>query len=244
MDDQPAPVVTSDPRLTRMLARDAEQHATLSDYAHGAGRSVEEILDLLSGYLDRGALALEFAGDDACVHTAPHGRPAPPPLPQAPANLWELLRRDADPTAAFRGLQLLRQLERGGVVVVARPERHVPALARAAPTPRFAAATRAGLAPLLEFPDLDRLADPRGPLSVAVVAGLGQIGVLCRYGDLDAAVTAARRWRRSHRWAPPTVVVFEAPRFQPTVVGDRDDAAVAPRAVARQLVEHHTWGAR
>lgn len=225
----------SHPGLRDLIHQTPERCAAVSEYAEAIDSGFDDVLDLLAPHLGSGALAVEPAGGQMFLHTAPSGRPPPARLPGVPPNLWERLRRNAPPEAAFRRWQRVRALERAGWQV--RVGRHPSELgchtARFQPTMALSASEV--LLPVVgDDPLADTgLADPNGPLGeLERAAAVGAV-VLVDSGRLDGTVTAVRRWRATHPHATRLLVVaMEEPGYAPVMLTS-GDAAVAPKSALR-----------
>ena len=95
------------------------------------------------------------------------------------------------------------------------------------------------MVPLVIHPTLDQLAHPQGPLSMFDQAGAASVGVVCDSGALDSMITATRRWGFSRLGQTGmSVIVFEAPRYAPTLMRP-GDASVAPRSVSQAALQSY-----
>lgn len=233
----PASVLTFDDlRLTRLMLQDPQRCATVNEYAGATGITVGRILELLTPALEKGELVIESVGGEIFVHTAPHGRPPAAGMAAVPANLWETLRQHRDSDTAFALWRLIRGLEHGGWSIEADPTR-IP-VAGGHTTFLGLTFARGAVVPLLILPEPAELAGPASPLSRYEHEKIRLVGIALRNGELEANATAVRRWmlERPHANADLHVLLLEAPRYQPVLLGG-GDAAVTPRAVTRVLVE-------
>lgn len=233
--DPTRPILTvADARLQRLLLNDPMRCASISEYSAATGIDISKVIDLFAEHLDSGAVTLETSGGEIFVHTSPNGRGAHEVL-QVPPNLWEFLRRGGSTGHAFTLWRLVRELEAAGWAVEADPKR-IPATASGEVA---LVGLRLGsyVAPLVLLPKLDELAHPAGVLSRFERRGVPLVGVICNRGDLDASTTAVRKWMLTRPAATRVdILVLEAPRHQPVLLGGAD-AAVAPRTVTRELLE-------
>lgn len=232
--DPRLPILTfEDMRLTRLFQQEPMRCATINEYAVATGISVDQLLSMLSGALQRGELDVEAVGGEIFLQTAPAGRPAPQGFGQTQPNLWEVLRRDHPREQAYALWRVLRDLEAGGW--------RVEGDGRAVPTARVEGALlglRFSLStvPVLVLPELSTLASQSGPLTAMEMAGMGLCAVTCLHRELDPAVTAVRQWMlgRPAR-AGLDVLVLEAPRYQPVLLTS-DDGSITPRSVTIEAV--------
>ena len=227
--DHRLPVLTfEDMRLTRLFHQEPTRCATINEYAAATGITVDRVLEMFSGPLQRGELDVEAVGGEIFVQTAPAGRPAPREFGQTQPNLWEVLRRDHPKDEAYALWRILRDMESGGW--------RVEADARFVPTGRTENAflgLRFSLStvPVLILPSISEIASQSGPLTDLEMAGMGLCAVTCLHRKLDASVTAVRQWMlgRPAR-AGLDVLVLEAPRYQPVLLTS-DDGSITPRSV-------------
>lgn len=235
-------VNVGDARLTGVLVRGFPVCASLDEYAAATGIPVDELVQLLEGHLGDNSLALEVAGDEVFLLTAPHGRPVPPECADVAPNLWEHLRRHAGPERAFELWRLFRGLERSGWRVEAQAERIVEGMSRMAFPPQLGVYVGQRAVPLILFPLVDELRSTGGLLTSYEQAGAAMVGVVCEEGALDAAVTASRKWILAHRrvLASLSILVLEAPRFLPVLLSGID-AAVAPVALTHATIQEYVW---
>lgn len=236
---------TRDPRLNRVLLREPERCASVSEYAAASGIETTEVIELFGPYLDDETLALEIVGDEIFVLTAPNGRPMGPRCADVAPNLWERLRDNAPVELAYSLWKLVRGLERSGWRVENHPNRIMFGMAQVAERPYLGIDVGNTIVPLVIFPTADSVASPVGVLSEYNRAGAAAVGIVCDQGALDEMVTAARRWVLSHTVLRPTlsVLILEAPRFNPTLLSP-GDAAVTPRAVTHQVLQSLEWADR
>lgn len=239
------PIHVADPRLNRLLVRNPERCASISEYAQASGIDTTRIVELLGPYLDEGSLAIEVAGDEIFVLTAPRGRPLPLDVAEVAPNLWEALRTRAGVQEAYVLWRLVRGLEASGWRVHTHPARITFGMADLASPPILGVDVGNSLLPLVVHPSVDDLSDGSGLLAEYDRAGAGAVGIVCQQGYLDEMVTAVRRWSLSRRAVPTmmSVLVLEAPRFNPTLLSP-GDASVTPRAVTRTALDSFDWGGR
>lgn len=232
-----------DSRLNRMLVRDAYRYASLTEYATGSGLPVDRVVALLGDFLDEGSLGLEVVGGDTFLLTAPAGRPIPDHLADVAPNLWETLRQRSGLEEAHALWRITRSLERAGWVVEAEPSQLVAGLGHVSEPPLLGVLAAQVCVPLVVGPTEEQLVNAMGPLAEYDRAGAAVVGVACPAGTLDRVVTAVRRWVLSRRAVPSrmTVMVLEAPRYQPVLLSAAD-SAVEPRSVTRSTLETFDWG--
>ena len=231
--DPMRPVISlGEPRLQRLFLQDPMRCASLAEYAMATGIDISQVTMLLAEQLDAGTVSLGAVGGDVFVHTASLGRPTPAHLPQVPPNLWEVLRRQGDEAHAYRLWRLVRELEDAGWSVEAEGNR--------IPTTLTGEVALVGLrlgaytAPVVVLPAPDDLAHPAGVLTRFERKGIPLVAVICHRGELDRATTAARRWMFSRpARSPMSVVVLEAPRYQPVLLTP-NDSSVTPTSVTRE----------
>ena len=222
----------ADARLTRVLLSGQPPCASLSEYSSATAIPVDELISLLTPHLDDQSLALEVAGDEVFLLTAPLGRPTKPQCADVAPNLWENLRRYSGPEAAHDLWRIYRSLEQGGWSAEAHYERLIEGLSRLGDDPKLGVYVGQRVVPVLVYPILDALSSTTGLLTDYEQAGAAMLGILCPEGALDATVTAVRRWLLAHtRYrAHMSVVILEAPRFAPVLLSS-SDGAVVPVAV-------------
>jgi len=225
-----------DPRLTRLLLREPGRCATLNEYAQACGLDTSDVVEMLGGYLDSGALALDFFGDEVFVNTAPLGRPLPRGSVDVPPNLWEELRERAGTETAYALWRMLRSLERSGWSVEHRVHRIMFGLGAVVDLPYLGVKVGGVVVPAMIFPHLDALGRGGGLLDQYERAGARALAAICDERGLDEVVTAVRRWMLSRRG--PTalnVLVLESPRYNPTLLSP-SDTAVRPVNVTRDTL--------
>jgi hypothetical protein len=235
---------TEDARLNRILLRE-DQHATfasISEYAQHTGIDTADIIELFGTYLDEESVALEFVRDEIFLLTAPHGRPMRPGLAEVTPNLWELLRRRSDLEQAYLLWRLVRNLERSGWQVQTNLSRIMFGMAQVSELPLLGVDVGNSTVPLIIFPAADALSSPVGILNDYNRAGAAAVAIVCDNGALDEMVTAVRKWVLSHTVLAPSlsVLVLEAPRYNPTLLSPQD-AAVSARDVTVQMVHSLDW---
>ena len=226
-----------DARLNRMLVRDAHRYATLSEYSAGAGLPTDRVVSLLAAHLDDGTLGLEVAGGEIFLLTAPRGRPVPADLGDVAPNLWETFRAAADVEESCRLWRICRSMERAGwdMEVVASVIAY--GLGPVMTAPKLGCLVGRTIVPLVIAPTPDAVAAPTGVLAEYDRAGATAVGLVCVQGALDSTVTAARRYLLGRRVNPTalSVVVLEAPRYQPVLLS-AGDSGVTPRSLDRDLL--------
>lgn len=231
----------ADPRLTRVMLREPERCASVTEYAQASGIETSQVIQLLGPYLDDGTLALEIQGDEIFLHTAPSGRPAPEHLAQVPPNLWERLRASTTPEFAYVLWKLTRALQASGWRVETNRYRIMFGMAAVSEPPLLGVDVGNVIVPLLIFPAAAAIASTAGLLEQYHRAGSAAAGVVCDAGALEEMVTAVRRWVLAHALTPSmSVLILEAPRYNPTLITPAD-GAVVPRAVNRAVLEQLDW---
>jgi hypothetical protein len=235
MNDNTPILQVANSTVRRTLINDSFRHATLEEYARACGLEVDVVMQHLEHALDSRAVALETAHGEVFVLTAPEGRPLPDGVPWVAPNLWEVLRYNRDIDAAHQLWQVHRGLERAGWEVVSTPQQINAACA--APVARQAplGVIVGGLSiPVVVHPSPTDVADTSGVLGSYERAGASVVAIVCGLSGLDAMATAVRRFALGWRLVdqPLTVLVLEAPRYQPVVL-QAHDAAVNPLSVSR-----------
>jgi hypothetical protein len=238
--DPTRPVINvADARLQHLLLADPQRCATLGEYAYATGIEVDRLIDLFGPYLDDETLRLEPVGGEVFVLTAPSGRPQPLIQDQVPPNLWELLRGSGEPEHAYRLWRLTRELQTAGWSVEADTHR-IPATS-AGEVALVGLRMHRHVVPVMVFPAPADVAHPAGVLTRFERRQVPFVAVMCERGDLDAMVTAGRQWFLERpEYASLRVLVLEAPRFQPVLLGG-GDGAIIPKSITRdglqQLLE-------
>lgn len=227
-------LVVDDARLTKVLQREPESCAAVSEYAQKTGIETGQVLQLLAPAVDDGVLMFEIYADEIFVHTAPEGRPTPRHKPEVAPNLWERLRDRGTPEEAYTLWRLYRGLQDAGWRVEANPNQIMFGLSSMAMPPALGIRVAHSMVPLIIHPTVEHVAHPQGLLSMYEHAGAAAVGVICDSGALDDMVTAVRRWvfeKQGH--TKLAVVILEAPRYAPTLL-TATDASVAPRSLSRE----------
>jgi hypothetical protein len=245
---QPAPnapiVEVAHPALKRALLRDEFEHATLEEYARASGADVDVVMEALSPALDAGSVALETAGGEVFLLTAPTGRPMPRGVPDLAPNLWELLRSGRNVEEAWSLWRLVRGMERSGWEVTARTTQIHQGLVGFPTHPVPLGVVIGGrCAPVVVGASPDQLADASGPLGEYERLGARAIAVVCAQSALDECVTAVRRFALGWRMAsaPLTVLILEAPRYQPVML-QATDSSIRPVSVTQSTLTSLVWG--
>lgn len=217
-----------DVRLSRVLHNQLHAIATLHELAVASSMAIDEVVSALGGLLDRDAVGIEAADGELFLLTNPKSGTGP--SRDVAVGLWETLRKGRDVKSAARVWRVMRFLERAGWGVVPNPGELLPALGTMPERIDLAVTVRGMLVGAVDVPDPTRLARGDGVLAHADQAGLGAIALLCAERQLEPCVTASREFHLT-RVVPSslTVMVLEAPRFQPVIVA-RDDTSV--RAVS------------
>ena len=68
-------LVVADPRLTKLMQREPETCAGVSEYASRTGIETGQVIQLLGAAVDEGVIGFEIWAEEIFVHTAPAGRP-------------------------------------------------------------------------------------------------------------------------------------------------------------------------
>ncbi len=216
-------LLLSDARLTRLMQKEPDRCASISEYANATGLSTQRIIDVLAATLDSGLIVLEPAGPEIFLNTAGHGRPTPIHLPDVRANLWERLRAHGDTNYAYALWKIYRGLEFAGWRVEANTTRISAHLSKLSPAPQLGIYVDHSLAPLLLHPPLRSLSDVNGPLHATISAGATVVGVVTDAGSLDDAITATRLYYQQHPSQAATLIL-EAPSYHPVAVTANDAA--------------------
>lgn len=227
---QSRPLTVGDSRLTKMLQREPERCATLSEYARATGIDTGRVMDLFSDAIDAGALAFEPVGPEIFIHTAPAGRPVPPGVPEVAPNLWERLRSHGNKQQAYQLWQLARSMQNAGWVIEANTARIMFSLSPVQPVPELGVLIANQVFPLLIRPSHTDLGMPGGRFDTLSRAGARLVTVVVDSGALDETVTALRRLWLSGLSTQTTALIVEAPRYNPVQVS-ASDASVAARSV-------------
>lgn len=237
------PLQTHNAYLTILLQQGTgSELASVKDYALRTGLRVDEVLEAIDPLLQVGALSIEIVGDNIFIHTAPSGRPAPPGVPQARPNLWEVLRSSNDLMLAHALWVLMKDLEAAGWRVSYDKARVRQGLGYIPTPPELGVIFGTGdasddkVVPLLPFPDPTYLSARGGPLANYEAAGAGAVAVTCKMGQLDSCASKTRKWMLS-RVTPPRMNVFilEMPNYNPVLLSPADNS-IRPRSVTRQEI--------
>ena len=230
-------LIVGDPRLTRLLSRDPERCASLSEYAAATGIDTGRVMELFTTALDDGTLGFEPVGPEIFIHTAPRGRPSPVPTREVAPNLWERLRAHGDKHHAYHLWQLHRSLEESGWRVEANTATIMFPLRALAEVPALALTIGNRAVPLVVYPAAADVASPNGRLYDLAAAGAACAAIVCDSGALDEMVTAVRRfYMDAGTEVPMSVLILEGPRYNPVLL-TQHDASVAPRSVTRAALE-------
>jgi len=233
-------IVLRDPRLKRVMVRDPERCATLNEYATSCSMDTDEVMEEISPYLDSGDFELDFYGDEVFLQTAPRGR-GEGQQPVVAPNLWERLRERSGVDESFALWKLLRSLERAGWRVEHRVHRIMFGMGAVRDLPYLGVAVGHVVLPVLVFPTMASLQGEDGLLEQYEEAGANAVAVVCDERGLDDVITTARRWMLSRRVMPAlSVLVLEAPRYNPTLLSPAD-AAVVPVALTRDTLGNYFW---
>lgn len=224
----------ADMRLTHCMQRDSRRCATVNEYAAATGISVTRILDILNEPLTKGDIDIEAVGGEIFVHTAPQGRPTPAHLSQVPPNLWEILRRNHDPEAAFAIWRIGRDLETSGWNIESDGGR-VPTV----PGQQILLGLRFTLnvVPVIIFPSVAEIETQGGLLTKYELSGVGLCAFTCLHHKLERSITGVRHWMlgRPSR-AGLDVIILEAPHYQPVLLTS-DDGGISPRSTTITMLQ-------
>lgn len=230
-------LVVADARLTKLLQREPETCAAISEYAARTGIETDRVIELLGAAVDEGVLGFEIWAEEIFVQTAPKGRPTPQNLAEVAPNLWERLRAHGNIDAAYALWRLYRALEGRGWRVEANPNRIMFGLSAMSAPPALGVQVANSMVPLVTYPTSEALSHPQGLLSMFDHAGAASVGVVCDSGALDDMITAARKWGFGRiGQTGMSVIVFEAPGFAPTLLRP-GDASVAPRSLSQESLQ-------
>lgn len=234
-------LITGDLRLTRVMVHQPDRCASVTEYAQACGLETGRVIEMLGDLLDSGAISLEIQGDEIFVHTGAAGRPAPANLMPVPVNLWERLRAGNSPEEAFTLWKLVRALQASGWVVETNQPRIMFGKGQVATLPRIGVEVGHTVVPVLVFPSAGQVSSTSGLLEQYHRAGAPAVAITCDAGALDAMVTAARQWTMAHAIAPVmSVLILEAPRYNPTLISPAD-GAVRPLTVNRAVLDSQDW---
>lgn len=230
-------LIVADPRLTRLLQREPERCASLSEYAAATGIDTGRVMELFSSALDDGTLGFEPVGPEIFIHTAPRGRPSPVATREVAPNLWERLRTHGDKHHAYALWQLMRSLEDAGWRVEANSSGIMFSMRPLADVPELGLTIGTRVVPLVVYPPTSTIASPNGRLYDLAAAGAVSAAIICDSGALDEMVTAVRRfYLEVGTEVAMSVLILEAPRYAPVLL-NQNDASVAPRSVTRAALE-------
>lgn len=220
-----------DMRLTRAMQDTRMRHATLEEYAHATGMSIQELLSFLKEHVESGDLAYETVGDQAFLLTR-----VPERSPRGlPPNLWEVLREMNDPEKAYTLWRLGRDLEQSGWQV----NYHPPVIARKRPP--LSLPLQEGEAPLILFPDPALLASPEGPLSRIEKERHPVCAVACHNKHVDRTVAAVRSWYLGQgERSRLSTLILEEPHYQPVRI-DSGDGSHNPRSSSINAESRGSW---
>lgn len=230
-------VSVGDHRMNRALVRDAYRYASLSEYSAATGIEVSDIVAMLGPCFDAGLAGIETYAGEVFLLTAPKGRPVPAHLPEIAPNMWEALRNRASLSDAWSLWRVARSMGRAGWSIEVDPAHVAGSLSHLMTPPVLGVRIGEIVAPVIVGPAASDLEHSTGLLAEYDRARAGVLCVACKNGTLDSTVTAARKWALGQHVNPSTmtVVVLEAPRYQPVVL-TAGDASVAPVSVTREHV--------
>lgn len=230
-------LIVGDPRLTKLLSREPERCASLSEYAEATGIETGRVMELFGPALEDGTLGFEPVGPEIFIHTAPQGRPTPQGNPDVAPNLWERLRAHGNKQHAYQLWALMRALEDAGWRVEANTAHIMFQMSPVHPAPELGLIIGNRVVPLVISPGSADLASPNGRLYELAAAGAASCAVTCDSGALDEKVTAVRRFYMDvGQQVPMSVLILEAPRYNPVLL-TQNDASVAPRSVTQATLE-------
>lgn len=234
--DRPRPLFyLAHARLHALALRTLSRYASVSELAAAAACDTTTVVDVFGPYIDNGTVRFELVEDEVFVLTGAEGRPVPRHLPDVPVSLWEMLRRVLSPEQAYLHWVLARQLESCGWEVECATPAVGASLARipGAPNPVLGVYVGHHVVPVVAYPSKAQTSASDGPLEVYERCGAPCVVLLVRDGGLDPTITAVRQWAMKRKLRPGmSVLVLEAPRFDPTMI-NAADPAVPHRAVDR-----------
>ncbi len=200
--------------------------ATVNEYSEVLGIDVDQVMLGMGSALDVGWLTLDLVGGQLFVNTAPQGRPGTYGTPDCPPNTWEMLRVRSSEKLSWALWKLARSLERSGWGVHVDPAVIAASCHGVPNAPYLSVTVGATVVPTLVFPGADKL-QSGDLLDPYEVANCGSVAVVCDQGHLETVVTAVRAWMLNGRHHEMTVLVLEAPRYQPVIVNPADGSAQA-----------------
>lgn len=237
-------LIVGDPRLTKLLSREPERCASLSEYAMATGIETGRVMELFGPALEDGTLGFEPVGPEIFIHTAPSGRPTPQGTPDVAPNLWERLRQHGDKLHAYQLWALMRSMEDAGWRVEANSSHIMFQLSPMHQVPELGLTIGTRVVPLVIYPATADISSPNGRLYDLAAAGAASSAIICDSGALDEMVTAVRRfYMEAGQPVPMSVLILEAPRYNPVLL-TQNDASVAPRSVTRASLEAAAAAAR
>lgn len=218
-----------DTRLRRCLLRDVGQYATVDEYAQASGLSVGDTAHELSHLVAVGAISFEMHRGHVFVLSAPEGRPSAHGQPDVAPNLWELLRRQCSIDSAYDTWRAFRTMSRRGWRVTPLALAQTSDLHLVQRRTPVAAEVLGDTVDLLVGHDVKNLVSRGGVLDEYCRAGVGCVVITCPAGHLDLFLTHCRKWL-AHRFQTDehfSVVIAEAPSYQPVLISSDDAAVVA-----------------
>jgi hypothetical protein len=219
-------------RVRALLENGFEQIATVAEMAAACGLSIDELVRDLAELFDSGVLAIEAAESELYVLPYPKGRPKEGKL--LAVNVWEQLRSSRSVIDASKVCRSLRSLERGGWSVFVDPSRWNSRWETSGVQLSLGVVAGGGLVPVLVGIGPSDVSNPDGPVSALYRAGSSAVAVSCPQHALESYVTEARRWfLRQVTTTTMTILILEAPRYQPVIV-QQSDTAVNPISVVGQ----------
>jgi hypothetical protein len=234
--DRPRPLFhLAHARLHSLALRALGQYASISEMASAAACDTTTVIEAFGPYVENGTVRLELVEDEVFILTGAGNRPIPRHLPDVPVSQWEMLRRHLSPEQAYLHWALTRGLEACGWETECATPAVSAGLSRipGAPNPVLGVYVGNHVVPVVAYPSAAQATSGSGPLETYERAGAPCVALLVREGGLDPMITAIRQWAMTRRVRPGmSVLVLEAPRFDPTMV-TASDPAVPHRAVDR-----------
>lgn len=228
---------TSHPTLNYLLHKEYN-FATVDEYARAAHLSVQEVISLLSPWMDRKLLGVEVYGMDIFLVTAPvSGRDMKggnEKFPTVPPNLWERLRTNMPIEQAHSLWLQIRALEKAGWRVETNPA-VIEFKSGKIPKPaRIAVYVKQHPIPVVILPSIDDLKTRNGVLSMYYYAEAKAVAITCYSRALDDVTTAVRTWYNSFGTKSPdiAVMVLEAPMYNPVILTSQE-GSIKPVSIVR-----------
>ncbi len=227
--------------LMDLLEHNPMRCATISEYAVESGLGVPQVLTAFSRFLEEGSLVLEPVGDEIFVQTRPQTQGyANVIVREFPPNLWAEIASRRSQANAYGIWMLIRDMERAGWNIEARPAFARYGLGPTTKPPVFGIFVQNAIIPVSVYPDREALLEEKGVLASFEAAGATSIAVVCSEGALDETVTTVREWMLAKTYqVEMSVLVLEEPRYEPILVRS-DDGSVTPHAVNYLADPRHT----